>query len=117
MDIENVVFVQQYRTPSSEIWLAETARKDGEAVAQIDIHYGPIAAVVTVTFLIVPKSEKQVHRLLDLVDDELISMSDMEKGNVSFRVIYGGTNKTVVIQREAASNDGTDFLGGLGDGS
>jgi len=116
MDLEKVVFVQQFRTPSSEVWLAETARTNGEEFAQVDIHYGPTAAVVSVTFLMSPKSEKELHKFLGLIDDELVSMNDQEKGNLSFRIIYGGTNKTAVIKREAQS-DGIDLLGGLGNGS
>jgi len=116
MDLENVVFVQQFRTPSSEVWLAETARTNGEVFAQVDIHYGPSAAVITVTFLVSPRSENELHKLLGLIDDELVSMNDVEKGNLTFRVIYGGTNKTAVIKREAQT-DGIDILGGLGNGS
>ena len=111
MDVDNVIFVQQYRTPSSEVWLAETARKNGEAVAQIDIHYGPTTAMISVVFLVTPKTEKEVYRLLDHIDDELVSMNDMEKGNITFRVIYGGTNKTAVVKREA-STDADHPLGG-----
>ncbi len=113
MDIENVVFVQQFRTPSSEIWLAETGRKkDSEPFAQLDIHYTPSMAMVTVVYLNPPKSQDEVHRLLDLIDDELLSMGDLEKGNVQFRVIYGGTNKSAVLKREAPAGN-TDPLGGL----
>jgi hypothetical protein len=39
-------------------------------------------------------------------------MNDVEKGNSTFRVIYGGTNKTVIVKREA-STDASDFLGEL----
>jgi len=116
MDLEKVVFVQQYRTPSSEVWLAETARKDGDPLAQVDIHYGPTTAVISVTFLVTPKTEKEVYRLLDLIDDELVSMNDLEKGNITFRVIYGGTNKTAVVKRELPGDD-SDFLGGFGNGA
>ena len=111
MIAENVVFVQQYRTSSSEVWLAETARKDGEVLAQVDIHYGPVTAMVSVVFLISPKAEKDMFRLLDLIDDELISMNDMERGNIIFRIIYGGTNKTHVVKRELSAEE-SDKLGG-----
>jgi hypothetical protein len=37
---------------------------------QVDSHYGPPTTVVSVTFLISPKSEKDVYLLLDLIDDE-----------------------------------------------
>ncbi len=116
MNLETVVFVQQYRTSSSEVWLAETARKEGDVIAQVDIHYGPTTAVISVTFLITPKTEKDVYRLLDLIDDELVSMNDLEKGNITFRIIYGGTNKTAVVKREL-SGDSSDFLGGFGNGT
>ena len=116
MDLENIVFVQQYRTPSSEVWLAETGRVNGEPVAQVDVHYGPSTAVITVTFLVAPKAEKDVYRLLDLIDDELISMNDLERGNITFRVIYGGANKTAVVHRELSGN-APDSLGGFGDGT
>ena len=112
MDVDNTVFVQQFRTSSSEIWLAETDRtKDGEAFAQLDIHYGSDNVAVTVIYLTTPKTQDEVHRLLDLVDDELLSMGDLEKGNVQFRVIYGGSNKSAVLKRETAVT--TNPLGGL----
>jgi hypothetical protein len=37
---------------------------------QADIHYGPSTTVVSVTFLMSPKSEKDVYLMLDLIDDE-----------------------------------------------
>jgi hypothetical protein len=117
MDIDKVVFVQQFRTPTSEIWLAETSRKDGESIAQIDIHYGTEVATVTVTFIVKPSTEHQVYRLLDLIDDELISMNEMEKGNIAFRVIYGGPNKTTLLKREIGAESGDDPLGDLLGGS
>ena len=116
MIVENVVFVQQYRTASSEVWLAETARKDGEVLAQVDIHYGPATAMVSLVLLVVPKAEADVLRLLDLIDDELISMNDMEKGNITFRIIYGGKNKTHVFKREASTEE-SDTLGGTSHGA
>ena len=116
MDPDNVVFVQQYRTPTSEVWLAESGRDEGAAaVAQVDIHYGPTTAVVTVVFLVPPKSEQQVYRLLDLIDDELISITDMEKGGLTFRVIHGGANKSAVLKRDLSA-DGSDLPGAFTNG-
>ncbi len=111
MDVDSVIFVQQYRTPSSEVWLAETARTNGEAVAQIDIHYGPTTAMISVVFLVTPKNQKDVYRLLDHIDDEIVSMNDMEKGNIIFRIIYGGTNKTAVVKREASNDPDHPLVG------
>lgn len=121
MSLSTVVFVQQVRTASSEVWIADRARGSNEQLAQIDIHYPPGRVEVTVS-LIKPMGESELARFLDLIDDELISAGEVEKGNLNFRVIGGGTNTAELLRRDAsvdnaqASPGDIDILGGFGNG-
>jgi hypothetical protein len=101
MSLDSIVFIQQIRTPSSEIWLADLSRQSQEAFAQIDIHYLADHVEATVCLLKPLKNEEILHKFLNMIDDELIAAGDLVKGNLRFRVIHGGVNvRTEVLERE-----------------
>jgi hypothetical protein len=102
MAFETVTFIQQLRTPHSEIWIADLARGKEEQLAQIDIHYPPGRVEATV-ILLRPIKEEFLTEFLNLIDDELISAADVESGNLKFRVIHGGQNKAELFHREQAT--------------
>jgi hypothetical protein len=116
MSLASVVFVQQVRTPSSEVWVADRARGSNDQLAQIDIHYPPGRVEVTVA-LLRPMAEADLSQFLDMIDDELISAGQVEKGTLNFRVIQGGKNTAELLTRGSAGGGGDiDLLGGFGNG-
>ena len=106
MSLENIVFVQQLRTETSEIWLADFSRSNQEAFAQIDIHYPPKCVEATVVLFKPLKTPELLHRFLDLIDEELISVGELARGNLRFRVIHGGINKPELFQRPTEKENG-----------
>ena len=100
--LPSVVFIQQVRTPSSEVWIVDESRTRREQLAQIDIHYPSSGVDVTVA-LLRPLSNSDLASLLAYIDSELISSADAADGNLRFRVIHGGikisTRYMVLIMR------------------
>lgn len=114
MDLTKIAFSQQVRTASSEVWLVDLSRGSRDVVAQVDIHYPADGVDATVTFM-KPISEPDLMKILDLIDDELISAADKERGNLRFRVIQGGVNTIELLHQNKPSVDEL-FSGGLTNG-
>ncbi len=117
MAFDHVVFIQQVRTPSSEVWVADESRTSPKQLAQIDIHFPPAGGADVTVSLLRPMPEPVLAEFLDRIDGELISTADESRGNLRFRVIQNGTAEMYHPRAESkapgSALDGADFLGGL----
>ena len=81
-----LIWKRTLRTPSSERFLATC---DGKDVAAADLHYlqdGTVAGTVTL-LSDAGWSEKDIPKLLQQLDEELLPGVDLNSGNLTFTVV------------------------------
>lgn len=78
-------FERQCRTASSEQFII---RENDQAVGRVDLHYGP--SVVYATLTVAEKfTESEIQDLMNIIDDDLVSSTDMPRDDFVVAVFQG----------------------------
>jgi hypothetical protein len=83
-------FERTVRTGASERWFAYASAEDDKPVACMDIHILPGDKVHATVVLLKDMEEKDLDRLIQDFDDDVVNMADLKAGNL-FVALFKGT--------------------------
>lgn len=81
-------FERTIRTTTSEQWLVFSPQDAKTAVASVDLHIEPTCVHASMV-LLADLQEQEIDRLITDLDDDVVNMADLDKGNF-FLTLYRG---------------------------
>ena len=82
----NFMFQRLLRTTSSEIYAIYTD-DDNDDVGRIDLHYTNKGTVKGLLTLEEERTDEEVQALLKTIDDDIVSMADLDQGDFEVIVV------------------------------
>ena len=82
----NFMFQRLLRTTSSEIYAIYTD-EDEDDVGRIDLHYTSKGTVKGLLTLEEERTDEEVQALMQTIDDDIVSMADLDQGDFEVMVV------------------------------